>query len=67
MTPISRMRAVMHEQDQYFTRTMPVWAAFGFVVDDNARLLSAPAVDPHNFVGSADPIAVAARLWACFE
>ena len=67
ITPITRMRAVMHEQDQYFARTMPVWGAFGFVVDDNARLLSAPAVDPHNFVVSADPIAVAARLWACFE
>jgi len=67
MTPLTSMRAVMHDQDPYFARTMPVWTAFGFVVDDNARLLSAPAADPHNFVVTADPIAVAARLWACFE
>ena len=66
-TPSTRMRAVIHEQDQYFARTTATWNAFGYQLDVNWRTLTAATTDPHNFVVSDDPVAVAARLWACFE
>lgn len=67
LTPIANMRAVIHEQDPYFARATSAWSAFGFQLDVNWRTISGATSDPHNFVVTADPVAVAARLWACYE
>lgn len=67
MTPLSRMRAVIHAQDPYWDRTIASWTAFGYELDVNWRTLTNAATDPHAYPVSDDPPAKATRLWACFE
>jgi hypothetical protein len=67
MTPLARMRAVIHEKDPWFSRTTTAWTAFGFELGKSSRILTGATFDPHGFVVSADPEATSARLWACFE
>jgi hypothetical protein len=61
------MRAIIHAQDPYWQRTTAAWSGFGYEVDVNWRTLTEVTSDPHAYPASDDPIAKAARLWACFE
>jgi hypothetical protein len=67
VTPLDRRRAVVHQEDQFFTKIQANLDAMGMVLDTHWRKLTAPTSQGHAYpIASTDPEAIAARAW-CLE
>jgi hypothetical protein len=67
MTPRDGLRGLIHEGDPWFAQSTAAWIAMGLQRDVDWRALADPTMNPHGFVQSDVPTAVASRAWACFE